>query len=117
MKRRAVGIWHCGSCMKTVAGGTWTYNTTSAITYLARKRAKGPEEEKRNGQFSGLATSKPDLLTLFGTEEKVLGCEVKEDSRCTTRSDDPPPPTLTTCVHYVPKASAFLPILYLWLEH
>uniref|UniRef100_A0A2K6K147 60S ribosomal protein L37a n=1 Tax=Rhinopithecus bieti TaxID=61621 RepID=A0A2K6K147_RHIBE len=21
MKRRAVGIWHCGSCMKTVAGG------------------------------------------------------------------------------------------------
>ncbi|XP_027428597.1 60S ribosomal protein L37a-like [Zalophus californianus] len=32
MKRRAVGIWHCGSCMKTVAGGTWTYNTTSAVT-------------------------------------------------------------------------------------
>uniref|UniRef100_A0A8C9KSM0 60S ribosomal protein L37a n=1 Tax=Panthera tigris altaica TaxID=74533 RepID=A0A8C9KSM0_PANTA len=29
MKRRAVGIWRCGSCMKTVAGGTWTYNTTS----------------------------------------------------------------------------------------
>uniref|UniRef100_A0A8D1GVU3 Ribosomal protein L37a n=1 Tax=Sus scrofa TaxID=9823 RepID=A0A8D1GVU3_PIG len=26
MKRRAVGIWHCGSCMKTVAGGAWTYN-------------------------------------------------------------------------------------------
>uniref|UniRef100_A0A673FIZ5 Zgc:171772 n=1 Tax=Sinocyclocheilus rhinocerous TaxID=307959 RepID=A0A673FIZ5_9TELE len=21
MKRKAVGIWHCGSCMKTVAGG------------------------------------------------------------------------------------------------
>ncbi|XP_068963589.1 large ribosomal subunit protein eL43-like [Petaurus breviceps papuanus] len=32
MKRQAVGIWHCGSCMKTVAGGTWTYNTTSAVT-------------------------------------------------------------------------------------
>ncbi|XP_047580613.1 60S ribosomal protein L37a-like [Lutra lutra] len=32
MKRRAVGIWHCGSCMKTIAGGTWTYNTTSAVT-------------------------------------------------------------------------------------
>ncbi|XP_051004134.1 60S ribosomal protein L37a-like [Acomys russatus] len=30
MKRRAVGIWHCGPC--TVAGGAWTYNTTSAIT-------------------------------------------------------------------------------------
>uniref|UniRef100_A0A2K5JNB9 60S ribosomal protein L37a n=1 Tax=Colobus angolensis palliatus TaxID=336983 RepID=A0A2K5JNB9_COLAP len=23
MKRRAVGIRHCGSCMKTVAGGAW----------------------------------------------------------------------------------------------
>uniref|UniRef100_A0A7N8XKB8 Large ribosomal subunit protein eL43 n=4 Tax=Percomorphaceae TaxID=1489872 RepID=A0A7N8XKB8_9TELE len=32
MKRRAVGIWHCGSCKKTVAGGAWTYNTTSAVT-------------------------------------------------------------------------------------
>uniref|UniRef100_G3WJZ0 Large ribosomal subunit protein eL43 n=1 Tax=Sarcophilus harrisii TaxID=9305 RepID=G3WJZ0_SARHA len=45
MKRRAVGIWHCGSCMKTVAGGAWTYklmlklsklsaepHTTSAVT-------------------------------------------------------------------------------------
>ncbi|XP_043835064.1 60S ribosomal protein L37a-like [Dromiciops gliroides] len=32
MKRRAVDIWHCESCMKTVAGGTWTYNTTSALT-------------------------------------------------------------------------------------
>ncbi|XP_030740861.1 60S ribosomal protein L37a-like [Echinops telfairi] len=31
MKRRAVGIWPCGSCMKTVAGGAWTYNTTSAV--------------------------------------------------------------------------------------
>uniref|UniRef100_A0A8C6RI69 60S ribosomal protein L37a n=1 Tax=Nannospalax galili TaxID=1026970 RepID=A0A8C6RI69_NANGA len=25
MKRRAVGIWHC------VAGGTWTYATSSAV--------------------------------------------------------------------------------------
>nr|XP_004470722.1 large ribosomal subunit protein eL43-like [Dasypus novemcinctus] len=32
MKRKAVEIWHCGFCMKTVAGGTWTYNTTSAVT-------------------------------------------------------------------------------------
>ncbi|TKC51297.1 putative 60S ribosomal protein L37a [Monodon monoceros] len=32
MKRRAVGISHCGSCMKTVAGGAWTYDTTSAAT-------------------------------------------------------------------------------------
>ncbi|XP_013974356.1 60S ribosomal protein L37a-like [Canis lupus familiaris] len=32
MKRRTVGIWRCGSCMMTVAGGTWTYNSTSAVT-------------------------------------------------------------------------------------
>ncbi|XP_040591271.1 60S ribosomal protein L37a-like [Mesocricetus auratus] len=32
MKRGAVGIWHCGSCMKTVAVGSWTYNTASAVT-------------------------------------------------------------------------------------
>ncbi|CAO2643703.1 Putative 60S ribosomal protein L37a [Lemmus lemmus] len=32
MKRRAIGIWHCGSCMKTVAGGAWASSTTSAVT-------------------------------------------------------------------------------------
>ncbi|VCW83766.1 unnamed protein product [Gulo gulo] len=32
MKRLGVGIWHCGSCMKTIIGGAWTYNTTSAVT-------------------------------------------------------------------------------------
>uniref|UniRef100_A0A8C8GAN4 Ribosomal protein L37a n=1 Tax=Oncorhynchus tshawytscha TaxID=74940 RepID=A0A8C8GAN4_ONCTS len=34
MKRRAVGIWHCGSCMKTVAGGAWTYNTESLFPFV-----------------------------------------------------------------------------------
>ncbi|XP_037691362.1 60S ribosomal protein L37a-like [Choloepus didactylus] len=32
MKRRAVRILHCCSCMETVAGGAWAYNTTSAVT-------------------------------------------------------------------------------------
>ncbi|ERE64217.1 ubiquitin carboxyl-terminal hydrolase 22-A-like protein [Cricetulus griseus] len=32
MNRQAVGIWHCGSFMKTVTGGAWTYNITSTIT-------------------------------------------------------------------------------------
>ncbi|XP_051021829.1 60S ribosomal protein L37a-like [Acomys russatus] len=27
--KRAIDIWHCGSCMKIVAGGAWT---TSAVT-------------------------------------------------------------------------------------
>ncbi|XP_037704115.1 60S ribosomal protein L37a-like [Choloepus didactylus] len=32
MKRRAAGIWQCGSCMKTVVHGAWTCKTTSAGT-------------------------------------------------------------------------------------
>ncbi|XP_015980610.2 60S ribosomal protein L37a-like [Rousettus aegyptiacus] len=32
MKRRAVGIWRCGSCMKTGLWWSLTYNTTPAIT-------------------------------------------------------------------------------------
>ncbi|XP_027706017.1 60S ribosomal protein L37a-like [Vombatus ursinus] len=32
MKGWTVGIWNCGSCMKTVAGGAWSYNTSSAVT-------------------------------------------------------------------------------------
>ncbi|XP_072352320.1 large ribosomal subunit protein eL43-like [Scyliorhinus torazame] len=32
MKCRAVGIWHCGSCMKMVAGGAWAYNIASCAT-------------------------------------------------------------------------------------
>ncbi|CAL1530092.1 unnamed protein product [Lymnaea stagnalis] len=30
MKRKAVGIWKCGRCSKTVAGGAWVYSTTAA---------------------------------------------------------------------------------------
>ncbi|XP_021027204.1 putative 60S ribosomal protein L37a [Mus caroli] len=38
MKRRAIGIWHCGFCMKqwlvgqTVAGGAWTCSFVSVVT-------------------------------------------------------------------------------------
>ncbi|XP_037017141.2 60S ribosomal protein L37a-like [Artibeus jamaicensis] len=32
MKRRAVQIWHCGSCKKTATGGAWTSNATSTVT-------------------------------------------------------------------------------------
>ncbi len=30
MKRKAVGIWSCKKCKKTVAGGAWVYATTAA---------------------------------------------------------------------------------------
>ena len=32
VKRTAVGIWHCRSCKKTIAGGAWTVATTAAAT-------------------------------------------------------------------------------------
>uniref|UniRef100_A0A8C9B3Q1 Ribosomal protein L37a n=1 Tax=Phocoena sinus TaxID=42100 RepID=A0A8C9B3Q1_PHOSS len=53
MKRRAVGIWHCGSCMKTVAGGAWTYNTISAATVKsARHNPKLHKELKELNPFA-----------------------------------------------------------------
>lgn len=32
VKRKAVGIWHCSACNKSVAGGAWSLNTTAAAT-------------------------------------------------------------------------------------
>jgi len=32
VKRKAVGIWHCSACTKTLAGGAWVMNTTAAAT-------------------------------------------------------------------------------------
>jgi len=32
MKRKVVGIWHCKSCKKVVAGGAYTYSTGTAAT-------------------------------------------------------------------------------------
>ncbi|KAM8962928.1 large ribosomal subunit protein eL43-like [Lycaon pictus] len=34
--------WHCGSCMKTVAGGAWACDTTTAFTLKSaiRRRLK-----------------------------------------------------------------------------
>ncbi|XP_036728484.1 60S ribosomal protein L37a-like [Balaenoptera musculus] len=49
MKRRAVGIWHCGSWMKTVAGGAWTYNTISAATVKsAIRRVKELKDQQKH---------------------------------------------------------------------
>ncbi|OLL24214.1 60S ribosomal protein L43 [Neolecta irregularis DAH-3] len=32
VKRKAVGIWHCSGCKKTLAGGAWTVSTSAATT-------------------------------------------------------------------------------------
>ncbi|ELW53214.1 Putative 60S ribosomal protein L37a [Tupaia chinensis] len=48
MKRRAVGTWHCGSCMKTVAGDAWTFDTTSAVTVKsAIRRLKELKDQEK----------------------------------------------------------------------
>ena len=47
MKRRAVGIWHCGSWMKTVAGGAKTYTTTSVTVKSAIRRLKELKDQQK----------------------------------------------------------------------
>lgn len=32
VKRTVVGVWKCGGCNKTMAGGAWTVSTTAAAT-------------------------------------------------------------------------------------
>ncbi|KAF9789533.1 putative RPL43B-60S large subunit ribosomal protein [Thelephora terrestris] len=32
VKRKAVSIWSCRACKKTIAGGAWTVSTTAAAT-------------------------------------------------------------------------------------
>ncbi|KAB0342336.1 hypothetical protein FD755_013330 [Muntiacus reevesi] len=51
-KYTSVDIWHCGSCMKTVAGGAWTYHTTSAVTVKsAIRRLKGLKDQLKHHQL------------------------------------------------------------------
>merc|ERR1712093_175292 len=38
VKRTAVGIWHCGGCKKTQAGGAWVTSTTAAATVRSTVR-------------------------------------------------------------------------------
>lgn len=38
MKRTCVGIWKCKACNKTVAGGAYVYQTTTAATIRSNVR-------------------------------------------------------------------------------
>ncbi|KAE9554382.1 hypothetical protein FO519_002374 [Halicephalobus sp. NKZ332] len=38
MKRQVVGIWKCGKCHKTVAGGAYVYSTVTAATVRSTVR-------------------------------------------------------------------------------
>ncbi|KRY88046.1 60S ribosomal protein L37a, partial [Trichinella pseudospiralis] len=46
MKRRAVGIWKCKSCKKTVAGGAYVFSTTTGSTVRStiRRLREGVKE-------------------------------------------------------------------------
>ncbi|KAM9601508.1 large ribosomal subunit protein eL43-like [Trichechus inunguis] len=50
MKRQAVRVWHCGSCMKTVAGGACTFDTTSAVTvkFAVTRLKRSKDQQKRH---------------------------------------------------------------------
>ncbi|KAK1340559.1 hypothetical protein QTO34_019129 [Cnephaeus nilssonii] len=60
MKRRAVGIWHCGSCMKTVAGcltvagGAWTYKHFCRHSQVSQQKTEGIERPVEAPQFETL---------------------------------------------------------------
>ena len=45
VKRTNVGIWSCGICKKTVAGGAYTMNTAQAVTVRStiRRLREGTE--------------------------------------------------------------------------
>mmetsp|Transcript_34591 Transcript_34591/g.79980 ORF Transcript_34591/g.79980 Transcript_34591/m.79980 type:complete len:96 (-) Transcript_34591:84-371(-) len=47
VKRTVVGIWHCKSCRKTIAGGAYSLSTPSAVTVrsnIARLRKMQNEQ-------------------------------------------------------------------------
>jgi len=46
VKREAVGIWKCGGCNKTKAGGAYTLNTSAAVTVRSTIRRLREAVEK-----------------------------------------------------------------------
>ena len=67
VKRQAVGIWHCKSCQKTMAGGAWTLATAQATT-VPCERAEvldEPPASDRIGMkaFDSLATRVAALMS------------------------------------------------------
>ncbi|EGV98962.1 60S ribosomal protein L37a [Cricetulus griseus] len=55
MKRQAVGIWHCDSSVKTVAGGIWAYNISSAVTVKSAIRILKELKDQRKHHSLSLA--------------------------------------------------------------
>ncbi|XP_070316901.1 large ribosomal subunit protein eL43-like [Odocoileus virginianus] len=64
MKGRAVGIWRCGSCVRTAAGGAWTFTTTSAIIVKAaiRKKTEEVKDQEKHHHLIVLLASQVALV-------------------------------------------------------
>ena len=64
MKGRAVGIWRCSSCVRTAAGGAWTFTTTSAVTVKAavRKKTEGIKDQEKHHHLTVLPASQVALV-------------------------------------------------------
>uniref|UniRef100_A0A3Q3EEH1 Zgc:171772 n=2 Tax=Eupercaria TaxID=1489922 RepID=A0A3Q3EEH1_9LABR len=66
MKRRAVGIWHCGSCRKTVAGGAWTYKSVGVTVLVNAVGELGVRAPTSSRHFcmstSGVVPSENDAI-------------------------------------------------------
>uniref|UniRef100_A0A8C1PPK8 RNA helicase n=1 Tax=Cyprinus carpio TaxID=7962 RepID=A0A8C1PPK8_CYPCA len=81
MKRKAVGIWHCGSCMKTVAGGAWMYNTTSAVT--VKSAIKRLREDLLRGIYA-YGFEKPSAIQQRAIKQIIKGRDVIAQSQSGT---------------------------------
>ena len=64
MKGRAVGIWRCGSCVRTAAGGAWTFTTTSASQSRlpSERRLKELKDHEKHHHLTVLPASQVALV-------------------------------------------------------
>ena len=64
MKGRAVGIWRCGSCVRTAAGGAWTFTTTSASQSRlpSERRLKELKDQEKHHHLTVLPASQVALV-------------------------------------------------------
>jgi large subunit ribosomal protein L37Ae len=59
VKRKSVGIWNCGSCKKTMAGGAYTLNTAQAAQVRRRAARRRTRPATRDHARSVTAPTAP----------------------------------------------------------
>ncbi|XP_051829669.1 60S ribosomal protein L37a-like [Antechinus flavipes] len=73
MKRQVVSIWLCGSCMKIVADGAWTYNITSTVTVKSTIRRLKEVKDQWNLYQISVAHSPTINGLIYGGKNKEEG--------------------------------------------